>query len=74
MSDTILFDQSIPKPLRHAIRERRKAAIELQYEILNGITPQAFRLIDHVADLNRSLRNREWLPRVAGFDPIALGM
>lgn len=74
MSSTVIFAQSIPVPLRKAITERREAAIELQCEICRGLSPKAFRLIDRVADLNRSLRAREWLPRIKDFDPIAMGM
>lgn len=70
---TAIPDSAIPKPLRDAIRERRRAAIELETAVRAGLTPRVFVLAEKLADLNRSLRSHDWLPRVAGFDPIALG-
>ena len=75
MTETVLPDSAIPKPLREAIRRRRNAAIALHQEIhMFGLSPKVFQLVDRLSDLNRSLRQREWIPRPAGFDPISLGM
>ena len=74
MTEHVISDSAIPEPLRAAIRQRRNLALCLQHTISRGIGPEAFQLAEKLADLNRSLRQREWIPRVAGFDPIALGM
>ena len=73
MKPAVVADQAIPKSLREAISRRRKLALKLQAALWAGVTPEAFRLVDQLADLNRSIRQREWLPRVPGFDPIEMG-
>ena len=75
MADITDSDSSIPRLLRVTIRRRRNAAFALEAAIRqHGLCPRAYELIDRVAEINRSLRSREWLPRVAEFDPILLGM
>ncbi len=74
MTKTTIPDSAIPKALREALDQRRRAAFALREAISLGICPSVFQLVDQLADMNRSLRQREWLARVTGFDPIAMGM
>ena len=67
-------DVGIPKPLREVIRQRRLLLLLLEDAISEGVTPKMFHLVDQLSDLNRSLQRRDWLVRVHGFDPIAMGM
>lgn len=68
----VMIDSAIPKALREAIRQRRRLAMELQHTIVQGITPKVFDLVERLADLNRSIRNRDWLPRVPVSQPTEL--
>lgn len=71
MSTEAVPDAAIPKRLRQAIDLRSRALLELREAIFDG--GSGLHQAKRVTDLDRLIQRREWLPRVEGFDPIALG-
>ena len=61
----------VPKRLRQAMRLRSRALMKLRATIHDGGLGIAE--AKRVADLDRLIQRREWLDRVDGFDPIAMG-
>ena len=61
----------IPKRLQQAMRLRARALLKLREAIYDGGSGliQAKR----VTDIDRLIQRREWIERVEGFDPIAMG-